>query len=106
LITYSGNVSGKIYTIPVNYFRDDDMFYCISMRERVRWWNLRGGFPVTIRVKGKDLGATAHAIVDRLNVKENLIGFLKLAPKYANYIHVSSTINGEINPDSKYWVSW
>ena len=105
MITNSGNVSGKIYTIPVNYFRDDDMFYYISLRERVWWRNLRGGVPVTIRVKGKDLGATAHAIVDRQKVKDNLIGFLKLAPKYANYIHVSSTINGEINPDSKYWVS-
>jgi hypothetical protein len=43
LITYTGHKSGKLYTIPVNYVRDEDVLSVTSYRHRTWWRNLRGG---------------------------------------------------------------
>lgn len=59
LITFTGRKSGKTYTTPVEYQRDGDTVIFFTQKERVWWKNLRGGAPVTLRLRGKDLTGTA-----------------------------------------------
>ncbi len=53
LLTYAGCKSGKAYTTPVNYLRDGDTLLVVSSRKHIWWKNLRGGAPVTARVRGQ-----------------------------------------------------
>lgn len=50
LLTYTGRKSGTQYMIPVTYFEDGGTILVFSNQ---RWWrNLRGGVPVTLRLRG------------------------------------------------------
>jgi len=62
LITFTGKKSGNVYTTPVQYKQDGDTVRFLSVKERVWWRNLRGGAPVTLRIKGRDVEgiATPH----------------------------------------------
>jgi len=59
LITVTGRKTGRRYTTPVNYVRDGDLLTVLSRRKRSWWRNVRGGAPVTLRLRGKDRGAFA-----------------------------------------------
>ena len=54
LLTYTGRISGRQYTLPVGYTRDDDTLTVISQHSASkRWWrNLRGGARVTVDLQG------------------------------------------------------
>lgn len=63
LITVTGRVSGREYTIPTEYRDRGDMIKIpVGWPERKRWWrNLRGeGAPVSLVIRGKRL--TGHAV--------------------------------------------
>jgi deazaflavin-dependent oxidoreductase (nitroreductase family) len=62
LLTFTGRKSGQQYTIPVSYMREEDTLTIFSQRKRTWWRNLQGGAPVTVRVRGKNLPATAEVI--------------------------------------------
>ena len=99
LITYTGRKSGEKFTTPVNYLsmkQDEHQFLATtSMRERVWWRNLRGGAPVTVRLRGKDYPATAEVIEDELGVAKNLGAYLLLCPDLAKYFKVRLEVNGQ-----------
>jgi deazaflavin-dependent oxidoreductase (nitroreductase family) len=60
LITFTGRKSGKTYTTPVSYYQKDDQ---VCIFTHANWWkNLRGGAPVTLRLRGKDVLGTAEPI--------------------------------------------
>lgn len=99
LITYQGRKSGKLYTTPVNYLRDGDVFTTTSYRRRVWWRNLRGGAPVTIRVGGEDLKAVADVVEDDEAVASHLSAYLQKVPRLARYFAVSIDPRGQPNPD-------
>jgi hypothetical protein len=63
LITVTGRVSGREYTIPVLYQRNGDAVQIeVGWPERKRWWrNLAGaGGDVTVRLGGEE--RTGHAV--------------------------------------------
>jgi len=62
LITVTGRKSGKLYTTPVNYARERDVITVVSRKNRIWWRNLRGGAPVTVRVRGKDLKGVGEVV--------------------------------------------
>ncbi len=98
LITFAGRKSGKMYTTPVNYIRDGNDITVFSDRNRVWWRNLRGGVPVTVRVKGQDLKAIGEAIEDKKIVAAGLLAYLQMSPKNAKYFQVSLNPNGQPTP--------
>ena len=52
LITFTGRKSGKRYTTPVSYSRQGETVYVFT---HGTWWkNLRGGAPVSLRLRGQD----------------------------------------------------
>lgn len=97
LITFTGPKSGKLYTTPVNYVRDSDHITVVSDRHRTWWRNLRGGAPVTVRVKGQDLKAVGETIEDEEAVASGLVAYLQKVPQYAKYFQVSLDRDGQPN---------
>lgn len=60
----AGRKTGKPYTIAVNYWRQGDLITNISLRHRTWWRNLRGGAPVTLRLKERDVKGNGTVIED------------------------------------------
>jgi hypothetical protein len=100
LITYTGRKSGRSYAHPVGYVRDGDTLLTTSLRER-RWWrNLRGGAPVTLRVKGREVMAHGDAIADgNGRTAEVFTRYLRAAPHMAKYFQVGLDSDGRPNPE-------
>ena len=74
LITVTGRRSGRAITTPVNFVREGDDVLVTSDRRRTWWRNLRGGAPVTVRLKGSDRSGRAEvAADDRAAVAEGIV---------------------------------
>lgn len=95
LITVTGRKSGRPITTPVNYVRDGNVLSVTSYRHRTWWRNLRGGAPVTLRLLGKDIHATANVIEDDAGVSRGLMAHLQKVPEYAKYYQVSLDSSGQ-----------
>lgn len=62
LLTFTGRKTGKVFTIPVGYTREDET---LTLFSDYGWWkNLRGGAPVTVRLQGRRRTGRAEAIED------------------------------------------
>lgn len=98
LISFTGRKSGTRYTIPVTYVRSDDTIHVVSFRER-RWWrNLRGGAPVTLRLRGTDVMGHGDLIEEQNAVAEALTAYLRRVPHFARYFRVGLGPDGQPVP--------
>jgi deazaflavin-dependent oxidoreductase (nitroreductase family) len=88
LITVTGHKSGKEITTPVNYVDMGGELLTVSFRRRHWWRNLRGGAPVTLRLRGRDAQAHSMIIEDDEGVATQLGAYFKKVPQYAKYLHV------------------
>jgi len=95
LITFTGRMSGKTYTTPVDYSQDDDQVYIFTHAD---WWkNLRGGAPVSLRIRGQELQGLAEAIAeDKGAIATGLAAHLHKVPSDAKYYSV--TFDDHKNP--------
>jgi deazaflavin-dependent oxidoreductase (nitroreductase family) len=96
LLTYAGRKSGKAYTTPVNYLRDGDTLLVVSSREHIWWKNLRGGAPVTVRVRGKEMRGVGVAFEGEA-AEGGLLTVLRRVPAYRRYFGVELAADG--NPE-------
>lgn len=64
LVTVTGRKTGRTYTTPVNYVKDGDEITVVSRLDRTWWRNARGGAPVTLRVRGRDVRGTADVVAE------------------------------------------
>lgn len=98
LITFSGRKSGKTYTTPVSYFRQGDLVHIFT---HANWWkNLRGGAPVTLRLRGEELCGLAEPVVeDKQAIAEALAAHLRQSPFDAKFYNV--TYDDEGNPNKE-----
>lgn len=66
VLTYRGKKSGKVYALPVEYAQIGQTIYIVpGMPEHKSWWrNLRGGAPVRLWVRGRELSARAEVVED------------------------------------------
>jgi len=99
LITFTGRKSGKVYTTPVGYVRNGDEVIFFKQSHNIWWRNLRGGAPVTVRVKGKDLKAIGESIEDPKAVAAGLLAYLQTLSQYAKYFLVTLDPDGQPNPE-------
>lgn len=81
LITYQGHKSGKTYCIPINYVREEQDLWAVSLRERTWWRNLNNGQTVTLHLQGHDLPAQGEVYDTEVALQK----FLHIAPQYARY---------------------
>jgi deazaflavin-dependent oxidoreductase (nitroreductase family) len=98
LLTFSGRVSGKIYTTPVSYSQHDGQVYVFT---HAAWWkNLRGAAPITMRIRGRELQGLAETVAeDKEAVAAGLAEHLRLVPSDARYYQV--TFDNNNNPKSE-----
>jgi hypothetical protein len=95
LITFTGRVSGKTYTTPVSYSQDGDQ---VTIFTHAGWWkNLRGGAPVSLRIRGRELQGIAEPVAeDKGAVAAGLVAHLRKVPSDARYYDV--TFDDQGNP--------
>lgn len=96
LITFTGRRSGRRYTTPVSYARDGETVYCFT---DAPWWkNLRGGAPVTLRLRGHDLKGMAEAVsADQGAIAEGLRFFFREQPTESAVYGVTLDADGQPN---------
>lgn len=107
LISYNGRTTHKLHSVPVSYVRFYDQegeeksgrLAVLSFRKRNWWRNLRDGRPFTLRLRGRDIPATAEVIEDDRRVQKGLGHLLAVAPHYAEYMVVTLDEDGRPNPD-------
>ena len=83
-LTFTGRKSGRTYTTPVNYVRYGEDLLVVGAEEHSWWKNLRGGAPVTVRVRGKDMKGEAEAFEGE-GAEEGLLAVLRAVPAYRRY---------------------
>jgi deazaflavin-dependent oxidoreductase (nitroreductase family) len=93
LITFTGRKSGKTYTTPVSYSQHGDQ---VTIFTHADWWkNLRGGAPVTLRIRGRELQGLAEPVAeDKGAVPAGLIAHLRKVPSDARYYGVTFDDHG------------
>jgi len=94
LISFTGRKSGKTYTTPVDYSQDGDQ---VTIFTHADWWkNLRGGAPVTLRIRGQDLQGVAEPVAeDKQAVAAGLAAHLQKVPSDAKYYGVTFDDQGK-----------
>jgi len=95
LLTFTGQKSGRVHSTPVNYVQDHNEITVFSFRQRTWWRNLRGGAPVTVRIRGQNLKAVAECIEDEKTVASGLLAYLQQRPNYAKYFQVALNQDGQ-----------
>ena len=88
LISFTGRKSGKAYTTPVDYSQDGDE---VTIFTHAAWWkNLRGGAPVTLRIRGLEYQGLAEPVAeDKGAVAARLSQHLRKVPSDAKYYGVT-----------------
>jgi len=98
LITVTGRRSGRSYTRPVSYAREDQTVRCFSRNDTAWWKNLRGGGRVSLRVRGEALQGDAEVISeDPKRIADALTAFLARVPRDAAYYDI--TLDASKTPD-------
>jgi hypothetical protein len=96
IITFAGRKSGKQYSTPASYFKENGNVYCFT---HGGWWrNLKGGATVKLRIHGSDYQGHAEAIIENNDKKSDVLTkLLKSNPGDARIYNVSLDASG--NPD-------
>ncbi len=96
LITFTGRKSGKTYTTPVDYSQDGDQ---VTIFTHANWWkNLRGGAPVTLRLRGRELQGLAEPVAeDKQAIVAELTAHLREVPFDAKFYGVALDEQGNPN---------
>jgi deazaflavin-dependent oxidoreductase (nitroreductase family) len=96
LLTVTGRKSGKPVTTPVNYVRDGEALLVVSWKDRTWWRNLRGGAPVTLRLRGRDVRARGEVFEEEAAAAEAIVRLVRAAPGFASYLKI--TLDAAGNP--------
>jgi hypothetical protein len=99
LLTFTGRVSGKRYTTPVNFASVGDELLIFSRKSRTWWRNLRGGAPVAFRLQGQTITGWGEAFDETAEVEGGLIAYLQAIPDFAKYFDVRLDEEGRPNRD-------
>jgi deazaflavin-dependent oxidoreductase (nitroreductase family) len=93
LLTYRGRRSGRAFTTPISYVRDGEDLLAVASRDHAWWRNLRGGAPVWVRLRGRELRATGRLLEGRAG-EEGLLRVLRAVPAYRKHWGVQLNGNG------------
>jgi hypothetical protein len=80
LLSFIGRKSGKLYTIPVSYQRQDDTVTIITKRLRKWWHNFELPLEVELRLAGHMYTGTAEIESDDGETLEFMTEYLKARP--------------------------
>jgi len=83
LITITGCKTGKQYTTPVGFYRENGSLWVLTSRERTWWRNVLQGAEVSLLLRGKSVRAFAHAELDERAVEQHLRDYVRHIPMAA-----------------------
>jgi len=83
LITVTGRKTGKKYTTPVEYFRENGNLWVMTNRDRTWWKNLKDGEKVSLLLKRKPVIAIAELELDGCAVETHMHEYLQHMPQAA-----------------------
>ena len=95
LLTYRGRRSGRAFTTPISYVRDGEDLLAVASRDHAWWRNLRGGAPVRVRLRGRELRGTGRLLEGRAG-EEGLLRVLRAVPAYRK--HWGVELDGDGRP--------
>jgi deazaflavin-dependent oxidoreductase (nitroreductase family) len=95
VLAYTGRRSGTHYATPVNYLQRG--FGLLITTDHGWWHNLDGGAPVEVRLRGRQMRATAEVVRDHDMVAEALTAIVRDHPPYGRWAHVR--VGGDGTPD-------
>jgi deazaflavin-dependent oxidoreductase (nitroreductase family) len=96
LITFTRRKSGRTYTTPVNYVREGDTLLIVSSRDYSWWKNLRGGAPVTVRVRGREMKGVGETFEgDAALAEGGLLTVLRRVAGYRRHFGVELDADGQ-----------
>ena len=104
LLTYTGRKTGKSYTLPLAYTRDrgpdGDTVTTFALFTNTVWWkNLRGGAPVTLRLRGRDVPGTAETVENPEEVARGLLSMAEKNPRMTRGGYYGVPRNPDGTPD-------
>jgi deazaflavin-dependent oxidoreductase (nitroreductase family) len=80
LLTFTGRKTGKTYTIPVSYHREDDTVTMVTKRVR-RWWkNFETAHEVEVRIAGRNYTGKAEVVTGDDDALEFMLDYLGKRP--------------------------
>ena len=95
LLTVTGRKTGKSYTFPVSYIRDNETLLIMTHKTRTWWKNLLTGASVTVFVGGHEFPATGKTTSDTDLVAKALLLFLQQVPTWRWELHVKLDATGQ-----------
>ena len=97
LITVTGCRTGKKYTTPVGYYRENGSLWVLTSRDRTWWKNLKGGAEVCLLLQRKPVTAFAEPELDLQKVESLLVDYLRHVPQSARSMGIRLE-DGVANP--------
>jgi deazaflavin-dependent oxidoreductase (nitroreductase family) len=83
LITVTGRKTGKKYTTPVGFYRDNGTLWVLTSRHRTWWKNLQGGADVSLLLQRKAVSAFAQPELETKAVETLMNEYVKRIPQAA-----------------------
>jgi hypothetical protein len=83
LITVTGCKTGRQYSTPVGFYREGDILWVISNRDRTWWRNLQNGANVSLLLNGKTVNAFAETEMNPSAVEKRLLKYIHKIPMAA-----------------------
>ena len=98
LITITGRKTGKKFTFPVGYNRENGYLWVITSRDRTWWKNLKGGAEVGLSLKRKPVTAIAEPDLDKKAVEARMYEYVRHVPQAAKPLGIRVE-NGNANAE-------
>lgn len=83
LITVTGRKTGKTYTTPVGFYREDGYLWVLTNRDRTWWKNVLGGAQVSLLLQRKPVSAFAEPQLELETVEKLLREYVRHIPQSA-----------------------
>ena len=96
LITVTGHKTGRHYTTPVEYFRENGCLFVMTSRSRTWWRNLKNGAQVSLLLQREPVSALAELELDEKLVEVHLFEYLQHRPQVAKPLGIHME-NGSVN---------
>lgn len=88
LITVTGRKTGKKYSTPVGFYREEDCLWVITSRNRTWWRNVKNGANVSLLLNGKTINAFAEAELDEKAVEAHVHDYIRHIPLAAKSLGI------------------
>jgi deazaflavin-dependent oxidoreductase (nitroreductase family) len=98
LISVCGRKTGRTVTTPVNYYQDGNTLWILTSRDRTWWRNLRGGAPVHLQLRGKDVEGFAETLLDEESAATQIGEYVSHFPMSVRTLGIRMN-NGKPEPE-------